>query len=631
MSGSPDPARQRPVAAMVLTLAAFVLYAFVLGNAIALPRLESIDKGIAAIYALVGIVLLWLVLAALLFLGAAKGKMPGWAAATAFVAHPASAAAAMTALVLLADRRDADSLYYLFLVLPPPLLVGYALWAHFPRLHSLLPATPTSTAVLGTLLVLSLGQLAYTFERDRERALQSANDAKEAEILQQKELEAARQANLAKFQRLTADSPLWDWQEFIGKGNELEKQAVAIVSKMPHRQADAELMLRNGEIFPLYHIGELDLEATPALCSGARDFFLRNASEGYPTSPEQRYLLVSDRFDAWLPTIRWLIGQHCDLGAVVVAMQDAVRRYPAEPERDKFLAALGRLDPQWGRCSGDANTSPDARIAGCTAAITGGSAVNENIAIAYFHRGDAYQAKDESGSAIRDYDEAVRLRPDFAEALNNRGNAHDDLGDHVQAIRDYDAAIRVKADFAQAFNNRGTSYDEMGEHGRAIQDFDQAIKLDPKYLNAMKNRGRSRFFMGDFAAAAVDFAQALAQQRTDAYAALWLHLARVHAGKASNEELRRDSESLDQAAWPWPVVAAYLGEQDRIAVQRVADHAGADAKDQQCDAAFYLGAHAISTGERTAGLDMLQQAAKTCAPNSIEYYAARFTIKQAPP
>jgi hypothetical protein len=124
------------------------------------------------------------------------------------------------------------------------------------------PRQPPVAAI--ALLVLSLGQLAYTFERDRERALQAAGDAKEAEILQQKELEAARQANLAKFQRLNADSPLWDWQEFIGKGNDLEKQAVAIVSKVPRRQADAELMLRNGDTSPLYHIGELDLEATPA-------------------------------------------------------------------------------------------------------------------------------------------------------------------------------------------------------------------------------------------------------------------------------------------------------------------------------------------------------------------------------
>src|SRR5690349_21033455 len=101
MSGTPGPARPSPVAAIMLSAVAALLYLFVLVNTIALPGLESIDAGIAAIYGLAGIVLLWLVLGALLLVGAAKGEMPLWAGATMFVAHPVSAAAAITALIVL--------------------------------------------------------------------------------------------------------------------------------------------------------------------------------------------------------------------------------------------------------------------------------------------------------------------------------------------------------------------------------------------------------------------------------------------------------------------------------------------------------------------------------------------------
>ncbi len=58
-------------------------------------------------------------------------------------------------------------------------------------------------------------------------------------------------------------------------------------------------------------------------------------------------------------------------------------------------------------------------------------------------------------------------------ALNGR--------EHDRAIRDYDQAIRLKPDYANAFNNRGNAYADKGEYDRAISDYDQAIRLKPDY------------------------------------------------------------------------------------------------------------------------------------------------------
>jgi lipoprotein NlpI len=618
------------VAAIILSVVAVLLYLFVLANIVQLPHLESIDAGIAAIYGLVGIVLLWLVLGALLLVGAAKGAMPLWAGITMFVAHPISAAA-ISALIVLSDHGGASGTYILFVALPPPLLAGYALWAHFPRLHAVLPPTPTSAAVLGVLLVVSLGQLAYSLERNRERTVQAVQNAKEAEALYQHEEEVKRQANLARFQRLNADSPLSDWQEFIGKGNDLEKQALAIVRTAPRRQEDAEAMLRSGEPFPLFHISDLDLAVTPTFCAGAREYLVKNATEHHPAGPDQRYVFVSDHFDTWLPTMAWLIDKKCDLGSAVVAMQEAVRAFPEAPERDKALILLERLNPQWATCRGDNNATPDEQIAGCTGTLAGGALGKQNTAVALFHRGDAYMLKSDTAAAIRDYSDAIQAVPGFAEAYNNRGNAYDDSGDHPRAIQDYDEAVRFRPEFPEAFNNRGTTYDETGDHARAIQDFDQAIRLNATYQNAFKNRGRAKFFQGDFAAAAVDFAQALALQRTDAYAVLWLHLARGRSGKSSPDELRRNAEGLDHAAWPWPLVAGYLGELDDAAVQRAANQDAAEAKDRLCEAALYLGENAMLHGGISAARDMLQQTMTSCPSNAIEYYAAKFELEHARP
>ena len=632
MAAESGPRRPSAVAAIILAVLAGLLYLFMLWMAAAVPSLESIDKGIATIYALVAIVLLWTVLAGLLIVGAIKGDMPVWAATTAFIAHPLSGAAAVASLFLLAENYPAPHWPILFLAMPPPLLAGYALWAHFPRLHPTLPAKPISAGMLGIVLVLSIGQLGYTISRHFQEERQAREDRKAADEQFAREQEAKRQQNLARFQRLTPDSPLSDWQEFIGKGNDLEKQAVEIARLMPHRQADAEKMLSEGNGFPLYHIGELDLHATPEFCAGARDFLVNVANKNRPASSDQKYVLVASEFDPWFPQMRWLIGQHCDLDAVVTAMEAAVRAYPQSPERDKSLAAIALLSPEWRACRGENDASPDQQINGCNVAIASVAAGSEDLSIALFYRGGAWLDKGETDRAILDYGDAIHIRPDFAEAFNNRGNAYDDKTQHDRAIQDYSEAIRLKPDFAAAFSNRGSAYEEGGNRDRAIQDYDRAIRINPKYQNALKNRGRARFFQSDFGAAVNDFAQALPLRPTDAYTVLWLYLARSRSGQAAQEDLRRDAAALDRGSWPWPVVAAYLGEQDTASVHAAARQAVASERNNRlCDANFYLGELAAANNKTAVARDLLLQAQNTCPWTSLESYSARFELARLPP
>ena len=49
--------------------------------------------------------------------------------------------------------------------------------------------------------------------------------------------------------------------------------------------------------------------------------------------------------------------------------------------------------------------------------------------------------------AVRDYDQAISLNPDYPEALYNRGNACADANSLAEAIRDYDQAIALKPDY----------------------------------------------------------------------------------------------------------------------------------------------------------------------------------------
>lgn len=57
--------------------------------------------------------------------------------------------------------------------------------------------------------------------------------------------------------------------------------------------------------------------------------------------------------------------------------------------------------------------------------------------------------------------------------------------DYKSAIKNYNKAIRMAPDFAEAWNNIGNAYGMSGDYERAINAFDKAISFDPKYGRAL--------------------------------------------------------------------------------------------------------------------------------------------------
>jgi len=68
-------------------------------------------------------------------------------------------------------------------------------------------------------------------------------------------------------------------------------------------------------------------------------------------------------------------------------------------------------------------------------------------------------------------------------AAIDHGNAGAQLsndGRWQEAIAEYDEAIRLNPQYAEAYNDRGIAYCNLGEHQRAIEDLNEAIRLDPQ-------------------------------------------------------------------------------------------------------------------------------------------------------
>lgn len=125
------------------------------------------------------------------------------------------------------------------------------------------------------------------------------------------------------------------------------------------------------------------------------------------------------------------------------------------------------------------------------------------------HEGLAKQNKGDWAGAMADYNEAIRLDPNYSAAYDNRGNVKGEKGDLNGAMADINQAIRLNPKNAIAYFNRARVKEKKGDLDGAIADYSQAISLNPKYAAAYRDRGNIKRKKGDINGANADFSQAV--------------------------------------------------------------------------------------------------------------------------
>ena len=135
--------------------------------------------------------------------------------------------------------------------------------------------------------------------------------------------------------------------------------------------------------------------------------------------------------------------------------------------------------------------------------------VDSKDALAFAHRGRAWQERGDLERALRDLNEAVRLSPENPGWLRARGLVYDELKDYDRAIRDYTEAIRFAPGDALTHYRRGSARKAKQEYEHAVRDYNDAIRFEPRWSDAYFNRGNSYKSLKDYDRAIDDYSQAI--------------------------------------------------------------------------------------------------------------------------
>ena len=131
------------------------------------------------------------------------------------------------------------------------------------------------------------------------------------------------------------------------------------------------------------------------------------------------------------------LAKNGQIEAAIREFQEAVRLEPDNPDvHFNLAAALGKRSPA-DASKRNINRHRSAEAQAC------------------FDLGIDFGMKGQTDQAIHEFQEAIRLDLDFAEAYNNLGTALGQKGRIDDAIRQYKAAIRIQPDYAEAHNNLG--------------------------------------------------------------------------------------------------------------------------------------------------------------------------------
>jgi tetratricopeptide (TPR) repeat protein len=106
----------------------------------------------------------------------------------------------------------------------------------------------------------------------------------------------------------------------------------------------------------------------------------------------------------------------------------------------------------------------------------------------HYYKGITLVALRNLREAMSDFNYAIRLKPDQADAYYNRSILKGRIGDYPGEVEDINKVISLKPDDDNAYNSRGIAKSMMGDWNGAVMDYAKSIEINKENSNAYFNR-----------------------------------------------------------------------------------------------------------------------------------------------
>jgi tetratricopeptide (TPR) repeat protein len=156
-------------------------------------------------------------------------------------------------------------------------------------------------------------------------------------------------------------------------------------------------------------------------------------------------------------------------------------------------------------------------------------ASSEYYAEAHNNAGYTLMQAGKTTEALRHYQQAVRLKPDYVAAHNGLGVALAGAGRLEEAMGHWEQALRIDPDNAEAHYNLGIALQETGKTGEAIVHYQQSLRSHPDLARAHYHLGVALEQTGKPREAVEQYEEALRLEPD--YVQARTALARLQAGK----------------------------------------------------------------------------------------------------
>jgi len=136
-------------------------------------------------------------------------------------------------------------------------------------------------------------------------------------------------------------------------------------------------------------------------------------------------------------------------------------------------------------------------------------AVNELNAGDWFKKGLLTYKTKYNQDAMKAFDKAIEIDPNYARAYAGRAAIYNDWGKHPQALKESEQAVKIDPTLAWGFNTRGWAHIGLLNYQKAIEDLSKAMELAPKYAWPYCNRSWAYFMLKNYHQALEDANRAI--------------------------------------------------------------------------------------------------------------------------